>query len=110
MIGEAYIRIAMPDLKTYARKYIGSIDGKESVMPYSSAKLDGLSMPAAPFNIVVREHGHRFICDFRTHRAVLQRVGYKSITKCAFGEGQDPRLLGDAAHRPTESLYVEAQK
>lgn len=110
LVPGAWLRIVVPDLETYARRYVASIESGINEMPYATATIGGLSTPAVPFNIVMREHEHRFIYDFPTLRQLLERTGFRNVTKCRFGEGNDPRLLRDTPHRSVESLYVEAQK
>jgi hypothetical protein len=55
------------------------------------------------------DHGHRFIYDFTTLRALLDAAGFSDIRKCAFGQGATGMLF-DSPSRAPESLYVEAGK
>lgn len=110
LVEGAFIRIVVPDLEIYARKYIESIESGRNCMPYADGGSSGLLTPAAPFNDVMREHGHKFIYDFETMEKMLRDAGFRNVTRCSFRQGQDPRLLKDSEHRRAESLYVEAQK
>jgi predicted SAM-dependent methyltransferase len=110
LIEHAWLRIVVPDLELYARQNVQSLESGQNVMPYRSAEIEALRTAAVPFNIVMREHGHKFFYDFETLGALLGRVGFRNITRCTFSQGHDPKLLRDTEHRRAESLYVEAQK
>ena len=109
MIEGASIRIVVPDLELYARKYVRSLDEGASLMPYEE-RLGGITTPAVGTNYVVREHGHLFIYDFVTMRMVPEQAGFRNIVKCSFRRRAYSRLLKDSSHREVDSLYIEAQK
>jgi hypothetical protein len=59
-------------------------------------------------NRVFRGDGHQFAWDFETLSLALNHAGFINVERRAFGEGADPMLLRDSAHRQIESLYIEA--
>jgi len=80
-------------------------------MPYGADDKTNIGYtPIMSVNRIFYDHGHRFIYDFETMRAVLAAAGFKDIEKRRIGEGGDQRLLIDSVVREQESLYVEAQK
>lgn len=110
MLPGAWVRIIMPDLELYARRYVESIDNGGNSLPHSDLKVAGFSAPAVPLNNVIREHGHQFVYDFPLLSQILEQRGFKSISSCRFKEGHDPELLRDSESRACESFYVEACK
>jgi predicted SAM-dependent methyltransferase len=106
----AWLRIVMPDLELYARRYVESLDSGRNTLPHAHLTMAGFASPAVPLNNVIREHGHHFVYDFPLLSAMLERQGFRSITKCAFREGHDAELIRDSEWRACESLYVEACK
>jgi predicted SAM-dependent methyltransferase len=104
------LRVVVPDLELYARRYVESLDTGRNVMPYGEICVSGIRTAAMPFNGVMREHGHCFIYDFDTLRRLLEEAGFRDIAKWGYRQGDDPRLLRDSEYRRLESLYVEAQK
>ena len=61
-------------------------------------------------NRVFNQFGHRFIWDLETFTDYLGRIGFVDIRRAEFGEGRDPRAVGDTEWRRVGSLYVEATK
>ena len=107
----AYVRIVVPDGELYMLQYCEHLKGSSLKMPYSEAdSVAGIYTPMMSINRIMRAHGHRFIYDFETLRAVLADVGFREIQRRTFGEGADARLLIDTPSRIIESLYVEARK
>ena len=107
----AYVRIVVPDGELYMLQYCEHLKGSSLKMPYSEAdSVAGIYTPMMSVNRIMRAHGHRFIYDFETLRAVLADVGFREIQRRTFGEGTDARLLIDTPSRIIESLYVEARK
>ena len=106
LIAGRRVRVIVPDGELYARRYL---DG--GPMPLGADdKIDIGYTPIMSVNRIFFDHGHRFIYDFETVRAVLAAAGFKDIEKRRIGEGGDQRLLIDSVVREQESLYVEAQK
>jgi predicted SAM-dependent methyltransferase len=106
------IRIIVPDVELYARRYVALLDGvSDEPMPlHEFDGVDGLYTPAMSVNRIFQEFGHRFIYDFATLQAMLERNGFVDVAKESFRTGRDPTMLQDAADHATESLYVEASK
>jgi predicted SAM-dependent methyltransferase len=101
------VRIIVPDGELYIRRYF---QGRP--MPYEAEdKMEcRIYTPIMSVNRIFYNHGHRFIYDFQTMRAVLAAVGFKDVENRRIGEGKDRRLLVDSVGREQESLYVEAEK
>lgn len=53
---------------------------------------------AYAINQVFRGWGHRFLYDCETLRAVLEKVGFGDVRRCAFGESEDEALAGIDDH------------
>jgi SAM-dependent methyltransferase len=89
-------RICVPDLhhafELYAR---GS---KEQALNYFF-----VSSKAGPF------HQHQYMYDYDLLCALLRKVGFSSVEKCAYQKGQVPDISA-LDNRPDETLYVEAVK
>lgn len=100
------IRVVVPNLSVYVDGY-----RERKALPYADtdAIFDGeCYTPAMSVNRIMRLHGHQFIYDFETMRALLERSGFHEIREETFQRGRDPQLLLDTPMRAVESLYVEA--
>lgn len=106
----AWLRIVICDLELYARTYVKNMDDGDNTMPMRNFPFHGVCTPAAALNIVMRDHDRKFVFDFNTYGRLLEEAGFRNVQKCAFGLGNDPRLLKDHDHRRSESMYIEAQK
>jgi predicted SAM-dependent methyltransferase len=107
----AYVRIVVPDGELYMLRYCEHLKGTGRKMPYSEGdSVAGIYTPMMSVNRIMRAHGHRFIYDFKTLRAILADAGFSEIQRRSFDEGADARLLIDTPSRAIESLYVEARK
>lgn len=100
------VRIIMPDGEFYFDLYQQKKAGRPVQMPYEEYYIS----PMARINGLFRNHGHQFIHDFYTVKAILERAGFKNIVKESYRNGRDPRLLIDTEWRNNESLYVEATR
>jgi predicted SAM-dependent methyltransferase len=98
------LRVVVPDGELYLRNYASNI-----ALPYAEgdAKTHPIATPMVSVNRIFRRHGHLFIWDFETLAAALLKLGFRDVTKAAFGEGRDGKLLIDTPSRKIESLYVE---
>lgn len=107
----ALARIIVPDLEIYVNKYNVFRKTGEKSMPYgeNDSREDGLYTPSISLNRIFHG-GHRFIYDFPTMAAMLEKVGFVEITKVSFGVGASEALIFDTPERQIESLYVEARK
>jgi predicted SAM-dependent methyltransferase len=106
MVGRR-VRVIVPDGELYVRRYL-----QGGPMPYETEDQMECPIytPIMSVNRIFYDHGHRFIYDFETIRAVLAAAGFKDIENRRIGEGSDRTLLIDSEAREQESLYVEAQK
>lgn len=103
------VRIVVPSLEIYARKYVEAISGGLDDMP-TRPTVNGDYTPAISVNEIFNDWGHRFIYDFDTLKLMLGKAGFVDIRRRAYLEGSDPKLLIDTDFRASESLYVEARK
>jgi predicted SAM-dependent methyltransferase len=104
------VRIIVPDGELYARRYLGLLDGaSDEPLPYAEDDgVRGLYTPMMSVNRIFNSWGHRFIFDFETMKAMLERRGFENVTREQYGSGRDPVLLIDNENHVQESLYVEA--
>ena len=104
----ARLRIVVPDAELYIRGYIAELDGEVdySDLPYRTLDVEPTAL--ASVNRIFRDHGHQFAWDFRTMKFYLEAAGFTDVSRKAFGDGDDPRLLVDSHSRAAESLYLEA--
>lgn len=100
------LRIAVPDGEIYADKYQQRKSDPSVKLPYSDGEETGM----ISINRIFRSHGHQFIYDYETMKLLLERAGFRNISKRSYLEGNDKRLLIDRPDRALESLYVEAVK
>jgi predicted SAM-dependent methyltransferase len=99
------VRIVVPDLDIYVESLRTGTPA-----PYADLdRVDGIYTPAMSLNRIMYDHGHRFIYDFTTLKALLDAAGFSDVRKCAFGRGATSMLF-DSPSRAPESLYVEAGK
>jgi len=106
------VRIIVPDAEIYARGYIAVRDGtSDKPLPYHEHDvLDGFYTPVMSLNRIFNEWGHKFIYDFETLRAMLERRGFVDIVEESFRSGRDATMLLDSEEHIAESVYVEAGK
>lgn len=105
------IRIVVPDLEMYARRYVDRLDGRATALPNAYfVNRTGVDLPVALINELFYGSGHRFIYDYRALADLLQEAGFAGPAKLAFRQGADSRLLIDDEAHISESLYVEARK
>jgi predicted SAM-dependent methyltransferase len=104
------LRIIVPDGGIYLAEYTKHQAGQPASMPYGEDERREfpLETPIVSINRIFSGHGHQFIWDFETLREALLGAGFARVERCAFGQGQDAKLLRDSQHRRIESLYVEA--
>lgn len=105
----AWVRIVVPSLEIYARKYVQAISGGQDAMP-SKPEINGDYTPAIGLNDIFYNWGHRFIYDFKMLNIMLTKSGFSEISRREYLQGSDSKLLIDTDFRAIESLYVEARK
>jgi predicted SAM-dependent methyltransferase len=106
------IRVVVPDLSIFVASYARN-DGawfkewEQTVLAQRGRRMIS-KMEALSF--VTQEYGHRSSWDFETLERFLADAGFTGVSKRAFGEGADPRLIRDKSDRDRTlvSLYVEA--
>lgn len=111
------VRLSVPSLEIHARAYVAALN--QAVAAGTDGRDDE---PAQVINRVFyaghcdmrtsRWSGdvHHFIHDLASLGRGLRACGFATVTRTAWNEGADPRLLIDQAARRDESLYVEAVK
>jgi predicted SAM-dependent methyltransferase len=105
------IRLVVPDLEIYARSYVKHLEGIEVALPIEPyVNRSNVAAPVALINELFYGSGHKFIYDFQALSDLLKEARFGEITKQAFGQGTDQKLLIDSPSRRSESLYVEARK
>jgi Uncharacterized protein conserved in bacteria len=106
------LRIVTPDAEAYLIGYSRTLAGtNDGPLPRSERdEFQGFYTPAMTVNRVFNQFGHRFIYDFATFQAMLERQHFVNVTRSSFGEGRDPTLVIDTERRAPGSLYVEATK
>lgn len=90
------IRICVPDLRHAFELY--ERGSAEQALNYFFA-----SSEAGSFN------QHRYMYDYELLSALLKKVGFTSVEKCAYHTGLVPDIVS-LDNRPDETLYVEAVK
>ena len=104
-------RLILPDAELYLRAYLDRVSGGEARFPFEDASDAGVhALPITYVNSVFRDHGHQFAYDFAYTQVLLREAGFANVNRCAYRQGDDPRLLIDTEARNVESLYVEAMK
>lgn len=110
----AVLRIIVPDGESYLKAYMTE-GWKEmaGVRPLDENRCDpwGLSFRTKMevVNEMFRQGGeHFFAYDYETLELLMRESGFERISRSAYGESADARLLLDLAYRQPGSLYVEA--
>lgn len=95
-------RIVVPDAELVIRRYI---EAPETLIAWRGE--DGTAMETV--NSFFRQrYEHQFLYDWRSMEQMLLRVGFKGVSRTAFGTGCLPELALDDTKYEWESLYVEA--
>ena len=97
----AWLRISVPDVRTYVELYEGRLARPEFAQ---------IPHPAVGISFLTQMHLHRSAWDADLMCRVLTELGFADARPAAFGEGADPRLVRDDPDKQHESLYVEARK
>ena len=116
------IRIATPDLRFLIELY--NAEKNELQEHYIAWAIHsflpdvGVPQDTQVINNFFRNWGHKFIYDFKTLQATMQRAGFINITPCTVGESDDAELRGIESHGKVipemfnrlETMVVEAIK
>lgn len=109
------LRIVVPDAEIYLRTYLAQLGGdKNAKFPFQDQEVfNGVTSPVLSVNRVFYQDrdsssGHQFIYDFNLMEKLLKKVGFSSVNRSDFREGNNSILLIDDIGRREESLYVEA--
>jgi predicted SAM-dependent methyltransferase len=97
----AWLRISVPDVRTYVELYEGRL---------SRPQFAPIPHPAVGISFLTQMHMHRSAWDADLMTQVLTEIGFADARAASFGQGADPRLLRDDPDKVHESLYVEARK
>jgi predicted SAM-dependent methyltransferase len=109
------LRIVVPDGGMYLERYHEHMVSECPLpFPYQEHEsYEGIFVPMLSVNRIFYQDresmfGHRCMYDFRLLELILNRLGFCSVVKLAYRQGQDSSLLIDTPSRHCESLYVEA--
>lgn len=97
----AWLRVSVPDVRTYVELYEGRLARPE---------FDPIPHPAVGISFLTQMHLHRSAWDADLMARVLTELGFADAQPASFGVGADPRLVRDDPDKAHESLYVEARK
>lgn len=112
----AVLRIVVPDAEAYIRAYCAGGWDDFSRLRSLSGRHDpwldtAYNTRMELINAVFRQgYEHKFAWDYETLELVLQKCGFASVTRQAFGHSMLPELCIDNPRRAAESLYVEGSK
>jgi predicted SAM-dependent methyltransferase len=97
------IRLATPDLAFAVRLYTQP-DGEEErryvdwVLDRFLPEVHGGNRRCYVVNQLLNAHGHRFVYDEETLRAILDDAGFREVSRFGVGESGDPALSSLEAH------------
>lgn len=90
-------RIAVPDLE-YALSLYAQGDKEKMLLNYFFVE-----------DMESHYARHKYMYDFAMLKALLESIGFRDVTRCAYREGFTPDL-DVLDNRPEETLFVEARK
>ncbi|MBV9742477.1 MAG: methyltransferase domain-containing protein [Acidobacteriia bacterium] len=98
-------RITLPDPELYCRLYLQALSGEPVTWPYPEAG----KPPIHYVNRVISGWAHYtgFVYDFQSLRDMMLQAGFREVTREAYRQGRDPKLLVEHEWRAVESLYAE---
>jgi len=100
---KSVIRITVPDIEKYVGYYMRNIEYID--------KFDRMyGSGCFAIRCVTQGAYHLSVWDYDELKYYLEDVGFKQITKMAYGKSSDSRLLLDNKERAWETLYIEAIK
>ncbi|KPJ58799.1 MAG: hypothetical protein AMJ42_02620 [Deltaproteobacteria bacterium DG_8] len=105
----ALIRIIVPDLEIFARKYVEKDKAfYNQPGPHNGFRFKGDTL-GDKFMYVAISGGHKYFYDFDSLRNLLLTCGFGNVVKSGFGNSKIEGIsLLD--NRPEVSLFIEAQK
>lgn len=96
----AWLRVSVPDLAVYVRRYCGT----------SAPGLYEFPANAVAVSYLTQMHLHKSAWDGDLLCSVLRDIGFMDVSVVEYRQGTDDRLLRDDPDKQFESLYVEARK
>ena len=107
-------RLVVPDLEQLARNYLVDADSAASIHFLESSGLGTKHRSRTPSALVARALGtsaHLWMWDEKPMRAELQRAGFESIRRAAFGDSEDARFKEvEQADRFVGALAMQCTK
>ncbi len=110
---DGIIRLVVPDLELYARKYVegdrdffGGSDKPIADLFLESLYLEWVCKPSMLEKVL--HSFHKYMFDTESLTFLLKSVGFRNIRKCNFREGLCPDLK--KMENRKKSIYIEAQK
>jgi SAM-dependent methyltransferase len=91
-------RVIVPDLRERARRYLEAANPEMASDEF--VRSTWLGVPSKPRGLLARikaRHGHSrhlWMWDHASLSAALRRHGFRELRRCAFGDANDPRLIG----------------
>jgi len=118
------IRIATPDLATFARLYLEPLGARERayvdwVMERFLPQVQSGNRLCYVLNQILNAHGHCFVYDEATLGALLADAGFEQIERHAAGQSSEPELrkleahgraIGNEAANDFETMALEARR
>jgi predicted SAM-dependent methyltransferase len=99
------LRVVLADLKRIAAPYVSGEIGADAFTERTSLSVDALR----PSTLLFGHSFHRWMYDAESFSRLLERVDFRNVRECSFGESQCPELAElDLPARKDESFYVEA--
>lgn len=115
------IRVSTPNLRSFFELYVADkTDIQNRYVAWVIDTFTNFRVHEDTFviNNLFRSWGHKFIYDYKTIKAVLEKCGFVDVVQCGSGESSDPVLQKVELHGSAEnvefnrldSLVVEGMK
>ncbi len=106
---DGVMRIAMPDLRYIAERYIeGRYEGEGGEEAIRDVGYREIDSPARLFNYALRSWGHLYLYDFDELALRLTQAGFSEVAARDLGESSHPDLAS-RERRTASRLIVEAR-
>lgn len=104
------LRIVVPDLQSHIEAYVSKDPSRWKALGWDLANMPwDVHTPMHILNHTFHQGGeHLFGYDFETLKWALDKAGFASVRRSAFGQSVDPLLAIDQANHAPYSLYVDA--
>lgn len=108
----AVLRIAVPDIEKFIEAYSKNDKALWLNLGYDVSNLpQGFDTKIAILNHIFRQDGeHKYAYDFEAMHYVLNKHGFKQITRQQYRQSLDNELIEDQQNHSNHSLYVDCVK